>query len=158
MERETYRYNLSDLDDDQAIGILLPINRQDGRFNQSYTTEEQAISNLKNLLLTAKGERLMLPDYGSNLPKYLFENIYDSLLFDIETEIRDTIGKWLPYINILDIRVTTNDYNSNMKTDLEYHTIYFEITFRVQPYNNDTRIVFFTDESGTNILEETINE
>lgn len=156
MERKVYRYNVDDLDDDRAIGILLPITKVDGKFSQSYTTQEQAISNLKNLILTAKGERLMLPEYGTDLPKYLFEQVDEDLLDAIEDEIRTAINTWLPYIVITNLIVELENFNSNLKSNLDNHTIFFDITFRVLPYDTDNRIVFFTNEAGAGIVEEQI--
>ena len=45
-----------------AYGITSPLKRGNtGFFEQAFTSFEQAKSNLKNLLSTAKGERLMQP-------------------------------------------------------------------------------------------------
>jgi hypothetical protein len=41
-----------------ALGINLPFTGQFGVFNSTYTTEARALANLKNLLLTYKGERI----------------------------------------------------------------------------------------------------
>jgi len=44
----------------KPIGITIPFNNPNGIFNQSFTNVRQVLSNLKNLLLTARGERYML--------------------------------------------------------------------------------------------------
>lgn len=154
MRRTVFKYNVEDLDDDKAIGILLPITRADNHFNQSYTTEEQAISNLKNLLLTSKGERIMLPDFGTNLTQFLFENINQDLLDRIETEIISSIEKWLPNINIIDVRVYTKDFDDPYKSRMELHTLFFEIDFSVKPYNNQQTVVLFVSEARSGVIEE----
>ena len=59
--------------DDFAIGITLPIQIGNTAFNQSFKTAEQASSNIKNLLLTKRGERIMQPNFGSGLQELLFE-------------------------------------------------------------------------------------
>lgn len=154
MRREEYRYNTLDLDDDVALGILLPLTGPNQLFRQSYTSEDQAISNLKSLLLTAKGERIMLPNFGSDLPKYLFENFDEDLLSKIENEVVGSIRTWLPYINVQDVRVYTRDYGDNLKTNLEYHTIFVELDFTVDPYENFETIVLFVSQEGISIVEE----
>ena len=54
-----------DNDPDSKIGIVLPIRlSNNGFFKQSETLLEQTISNLKNLLLTVKGERVGQPTFG----------------------------------------------------------------------------------------------
>ena len=59
--------------EDYAIGITLPIQIGNNAFNQSFKTADQAKSNIKNLLLTKKYERLMQPQFGSGLQELLFE-------------------------------------------------------------------------------------
>ena len=91
MARPVYRYQPVNETPDKAIGILLPFNNSSNArpdtlnyasgsisgkqlFGQSYSTEEQVISNLKNLLLTRKGERVMQPLFGTDIFDKLFEN------------------------------------------------------------------------------------
>ena len=62
-QRKENFYNPLDFEKDVAIGITLPFGKNKGLFSLSYTTEEQSISNLKNLLLTRKGERLFQPEF-----------------------------------------------------------------------------------------------
>ena len=124
-----YKYNPLDLEPDKAIGIKLPFNasapgkRYDTVYNAtisgasifplSYTTEEQAISNLKNLILTKKGERLYHPDFGTRLQSLLFENINSDFFTDeVENSLKEDIGKWLPYIFINSIDVNVLPYKS----------------------------------------------
>ena len=57
--------------DSYAYGITLPIqNGNTGFFSQAFTSLDQAKANLENLLLTAKGERIMQPEFGSVLGHY----------------------------------------------------------------------------------------
>jgi phage baseplate assembly protein W len=99
--------------DDYAIGITLPIQIGNTAFNQSFKTIEQAKTNIKNLLLTKKYERLMQPNFGSGLQELLFEMNDDSLADKIENTIVDSLDLWLPYITVSDIQVEqTNEYKN----------------------------------------------
>ena len=62
-----------DLNESLAIGITFPL-LNDGRFEQSFTVKEQVKSNILNVLLTERGERLNLPNFGVGLKSLLFEN------------------------------------------------------------------------------------
>jgi len=104
----------NDLNPDIRIGLKLPFNRgRSGLFQQSQTTLEQAGSNIKNLLLTAKGERVMQPDFGSRLRELLFEQYTEDLSSRIQSEIQDAISTWLPYINISNVNIIQSDEDPN---------------------------------------------
>ena len=97
--------------DSYAYGITLPVkNGGTGFFEQAFTSREQAKSNLVNLLLTERGERVMQPDFGTGLKSLLFEQIDDE---EFESRITDTIvdsvSYWLPYIRISGIEIEATD-------------------------------------------------
>jgi phage baseplate assembly protein W len=94
----------------QTYGITLPITHgPQGYFNQSYSVIEQVKSNLNLLLRTKKGERRMNPEFGSGLWNILFENNTEDIVPIIESTIRSDIKKWMSYVNIQNIEVSTND-------------------------------------------------
>ena len=97
--------------DSYAYGITLPVkNGESGYFEQSFTSREQAKSNLKNLLLTSRGERIMQPNFGTGLKELLFEQMDDELFEDrVKTTVLDSVSFWLPYINIQSIEVELTD-------------------------------------------------
>jgi len=100
-----------------AIGITLPIQKgNSGYFKQSYQTTEQVRSNIKNLLLTRPGERLMQPNFGCPLYDLLFSQNTDELENNIEREIQDSISKWMPYLTIQEISVdqSTDNIDQNV--------------------------------------------
>ena len=64
----------TDLNPNAFVGLSLPFEvSNNGDFQKTKTLIEQTRSNIKNLLLTAKGERPMHPTFGSNLRAVLFE-------------------------------------------------------------------------------------
>ena len=61
-----------DNDEEVFIGIDLPFRKSDGRegwFASTSTTIEATKNNIRNLLSTNQGERLMQPSLGINLRK-----------------------------------------------------------------------------------------
>jgi len=110
-----------DLDPNVFIGISLPLSHgTQGFFAKTKTTLDQARSNIRNLLLTIKGERLGNPTFGSNLYRVLFEPDDGNIASSIEEAIREAMGEWLSYVNIQSIDVTTsgefqNAVNVSMK-------------------------------------------
>ena len=111
--------------DDFAIGITLPIQIGNTAFNQSFKTAEQASSNIKNLLLTKKGERIMQPNFGSGLQELLFEFNDDLLAEKIEDTVTLALENWLPYISVDQIDIGATDF------DKDNNTVNVSIKFRV---------------------------
>jgi phage baseplate assembly protein W len=101
--KDTAEYN------DYAYGITLPIQIGNTAFNQSFTSFEQVKSNIKNVLLTKRLERVMNPDFGSGLQELLFEMNDEILVSDVESVIRDAVSKWLPYVSVETVDVEVSD-------------------------------------------------
>ena len=129
----------NDLNPDIKIGLELPFARsRTGLFGLTETTLEQVGHNIKNLLLTAKGERLMQPDFGSDLKALLFEQHTDDLEARVDEAILDSISTWLSYvkvskINIIQKQETPNTINVDIKFSLNYDPERFNtVTLSVQ--------------------------
>ena len=65
-----------------------------------------------NLLLTNKGERLMNPNYGSDIRRYLFEPLDYGTANQIKGNIRDTIERFEPRISVVRLKASPN-YDDN---------------------------------------------
>ena len=84
-----------------GIGPQLPLSR-DYRFgNYSLITSynEEVKQNFKNLLLTSPGERMMNPDFGVGLRRYLFEPRSHSV-GQIRQRVEAQVRKYMPFIKI----------------------------------------------------------
>jgi phage baseplate assembly protein W len=137
MARTIYQYKPFIDPSSTAVGIKLPFNqaavgkddrsatvgnvlsgsfqKTDGKgvFSLSYTTEDQAISNLTNLLLTRKGERYMQPNFGTDIYDSIFEQNTDVLADSLESSLQDDINFWLPYITLINVDVFRDVRNEN---------------------------------------------
>ena len=101
--------------DSFAYGITLPAKRgETGYFEQAFTSYDQAKSNLKNLLLTSEGERVMQPEFGVGLQRLLFEPLDGQLEQKLEEVITTKVNYWLPYITIDTIDVEMTDEMKDM--------------------------------------------
>tara|TARA_Y100000361_G_C11108364_1_gene316146 strand:- start:624 stop:1058 length:435 start_codon:yes stop_codon:yes gene_type:complete len=99
----------NDLNPNVSIGLQLPLGtHQDGVFKQTQTLLEQTKSNIKNLLLTVKGERLGNPTFGSDLMKAVFQQIDTDTEDQIEEAIRSAISEFLPHVIVKSIEFSTN--------------------------------------------------
>lgn len=122
-----------------GINVDYPIIRgKTGFFNQTFDTLSARKSNIYVLLKTAPGERIMNPNFGIGLSRYLFENITEELILHIQNEIISQVSKYIPDINIDDINIIT-DYDSQ----LIQNKIKVEIVFSLKnnPDLQDTVII-----------------
>ena len=116
---------VNDRDDNVFIGIELHFYRSngpEGYFKSTTTTVDAVKQNVRNLLLTEKGERYFQPDLGIDLRKYLFEPAQPELSSAIEADILATFNLWLPFVNVkrVDINIEGRDIQNSIKIDIEF--------------------------------------
>lgn len=95
------------------INIQFPFQDDpDGKFLKMNQDVKRAIkADLIHLLLTNKGERLYLPDFGANLRQYLFDPNDDISANAIRNEINEAIKKFIPNLNVTQLTVTKSENN-----------------------------------------------
>lgn len=153
---------------DRAVGVLLPFNgnaelldRRYGEYNRipikdvkpfrlSYSTEEQAVTNLVNLLLTRKGERPMQPTFGSLIPDYLFELNTPANRELLRSSIQDDINFWLPYLDVIVIQVLSSDDVAIGQYDSD-HNVIIKIEFSVTNTGANRTITIFASGDVINV-------
>lgn len=151
MPTNVRKINPIDLEPDVAVGIMLPMTDTNGTlFKLSYTTQEQAVSNLKNLLLTIRGERPMQPLFGTNIQKSLFQQITPSLLEKIEESVKTAIEYWLPYIILEKIEV---EGFFGTVSGMEEHGIYLRLWVKITPDGANVPITVFYTPSTIQVIE-----
>ena len=138
-KREEKKYHPLDLQKNVGVGIPLPLGGTP-IFTSTFTTEEQALSNLKNLLLTRKGERPFQPLFGTDVPSFLFENITKNLLDNLKAGLQKDIEFWLPYINIKEIIV--DDLSNENRINISF-------SFSVGESGANQIIIVNVDEQGS---------
>ena len=124
-----------------AVGITLPIQKgETGYFRQSFQTFDQIKSNIKNLLLTKKGERVFQPDFGSGIHDLLFNPATERFEEDVENTINEALEKWLPYVIVEDIDVdVSKDYTDNNQAKVS-------IKFKPQGQQQLGTVTFLVEE------------
>jgi phage baseplate assembly protein W len=115
------------------------------------TPEQEIRADLIHLLLTRKGSRYFLPDFGTRLYQYIFEQ-NDSITFGhIEQEIRDAVKKYIPNLDITSINITDAELDEDEPKSVSELTD--ERLFRVssasdKPYTAKVKINY-TVNNGT---------
>ena len=121
-----------------AIGYSprLPLRHDpvDGYYKLNKTLAEVIKQNIKMIVMTAPGERMMLPDFGVGVRNYLFDTKIETIN-NLKTKIFDQVNKYLPYVHLLEVS------SFEMETALEE----FQETHRM-----GLRIVYSVPDTGLN--------
>jgi phage baseplate assembly protein W len=90
-----------------TYGVAFPfVDSFTGRYlDVTNSTEGEIRANLVHLLLTRKGSRYFLHDFGTRLYEYIFEPLDGPTFSDIENEIRDTVRNYMPNLQVTNITV-----------------------------------------------------
>ena len=95
----------------------------------SDTPDQEIRNSLANLLLTRKGTRYYLPDFGTRLYEFIFEPLDGPTFSDIEAEIRATVGQYMP--NLLLTSITIEDASTGLEDKGTFINEYERREFRV---------------------------
>ena len=110
---------LFDMANGKTYGVAFPFNPSEvGDYVKlTQTSNEEIKTDLIHLLLTRKGSRYFLPDFGTRLYEYIFEPLDGPTFNSIESEIRQSCEKYIPQLKITTISVTP--YNDDGTTTTE---------------------------------------
>jgi|TARA_B100000035_G_scaffold312573_1_gene324357 phage baseplate assembly protein W len=129
-----------DIETNSLEGIALGISYETMR--PIFVSIDQTLENLKNLLLTRKGERFYQPLFGSDLLEILFEPNISELKQEIQEIITEPINFWLPYVNIESIDIVTAEDDPTLN-----HIMRISINVSINDFETET-ITFTVDDNG----------
>lgn len=91
----------------KSININFPFkDSPKGFFLDLNVTDTAAIkADLMHLIMTNKGERLYLPDFGTNLRKHLFDPMDGITNGEIQSEITEAVRKYIPNLKITSVEM-----------------------------------------------------
>jgi len=91
----------------QGLSVALPLRTDsvDGAYTLHKSLKDMAEQNLKMVILTSPGERVMIPEFGVGIRNYLFEPNNDQTINTIRDRIREQVGKYLPYLKLMSLEL-----------------------------------------------------
>lgn len=91
----------------KTFGLGDPMSKigNSGGFARKVSNIELVKQNLTQLLLTRKGERVMLPNFGVSLRRFLFEPLDKKLFEQIRDDILGAIDNYGNNVKVLKIRI-----------------------------------------------------
>jgi phage baseplate assembly protein W len=116
---EVRKINPIDLQPRRAVGFNLPFSSK-SVFTVNYETKDSIKYNLINYLLTGTGERYLNPEFGADIRNRLFDQISPDTRLDIETSIKQGIGKYFPRILINRLDVLAIPDTNTIQISLNY--------------------------------------
>ena len=117
-----------------TYGINFPFNDslKGDYLSLSQNPDQEIRSNLIHLILTRKGSRYFLPDFGTNLYQYIFEPLDDIIIQKIEDEINNAVEKYIPNLQINKINITQFYNNIDyVADDKKQHSVTVNIDYTV---------------------------
>ena len=107
-----------------AVGISakLPLayTKADGPYLLTKDLTENTKQNLKNLILTNPGERVMDTDFGLGISALLFQNSNDDIMDDIKERLFTQVEKYIPFIQLI-----------NVDTEVRENTAYLRVEYLI---------------------------
>jgi|TARA_R110000751_G_scaffold92052_3_gene180340 phage baseplate assembly protein W len=111
-----------------GYSAVLPLQRDDtdGFYVLTKTIPQNIKQNFKNLLLTTPGERVMIPDFGVGLRRFLFENNSFELQDKISERIDNQVSLYMPFVAVNQVQFfdQANSLKSNFGNLLSLRIIY----------------------------------
>tara|TARA_R110000824_G_scaffold208343_2_gene393921 strand:- start:695 stop:1096 length:402 start_codon:yes stop_codon:yes gene_type:complete len=118
-----------------GISPKLPLvtSNKDGVYSLTKTVTEALSLDLKMIILTNPGEKLMDINFGVGLRKFLFEQNSTEVYGQISSKIQEQAGRYLPQVNIQNIKFnqsTSGGSNSDSMTDSDLISITIQFSIR----------------------------
>ena len=130
------------IDDNPDIRLLVSNILKEQNFKvRTAANYDQAIFEIKNLLLTSKGENISDPNYGIGLRSYIFEMNNPSTRLKIKNQIRLQMNRYMTNITFVDAEVSATS------EEIDSNSLKIAITFREnQTGLNQTIEISFGEE------------
>lgn len=106
------------------------------------SAEQDIAEAIRIILGTAKGERVMRPDFGCGIHERVFAVLNASTLGSVETEVREALVLWEPRIDVLRVAASPREAAEGR--------LLIEIEYRVRSTNTRYNLVypFYLKESA----------
>ena len=137
----TTRDNVKDILGSKFIGLKVPIGSGNTLFSKT-TDNESLVGQIRQLIYTTPGERVMLPTFGLNLNSYLFEPLTPQLIDEVKKKIQKQFSQFIENAVVLKIVVFSEEVDDPFAT-ASLPTIIIRMSVRNKE-NNQTLPLEFT--------------
>jgi phage baseplate assembly protein W len=116
----------------RGIGVRLPVARSnDEGFELVDNYRELATQNLRMLVLTVPGERMMDPEFGVGARHFLFEQMTSETKERFKSRLLTQQQRYLPYLVISEVQFLSTETNPEMPENrLDIRIFYYNKVLR----------------------------
>ncbi|MBJ6127195.1 GPW/gp25 family protein [Microvirga splendida] len=131
----------------QGIGWAFPIRADAATGTPVLSRYENDIREAIRIILgTARGERVMRPDFGCGIHTLVFDVVDVAMLTRVEAEVRESIVKYEPRVELIGVRADPFEAANGM--------LLVEVEYRVRQTNQTGNLVYpFYFREGGNTRE-----
>ena len=83
-----------------SVALPLTVSERDGTYALHDNLRTMAQQNIKMVVLTSPGERVMDPNFGVGIRKYLFHPALESVGDIVSSRVKEQAAIYLPYVRI----------------------------------------------------------
>jgi len=122
-------------------------------FSLSETTDQEIRSDLLHLILTRKGSRYFLPDFGTRIYEFIFDPMDGETFEGIKSDIQEQVEKYIPNLIVDNISVTpylqSDEAPGDLNTELLGTSDIYKVPGRnTQEYTAKLRIDYTNNNSS----------
>ncbi|MHA2351431.1 MAG: GPW/gp25 family protein [Candidatus Thorarchaeota archaeon] len=123
----------------QGISPRIPLvyDQTDGPYQLNKTLKETFRQNLRMLLLTMPGERIMVPEFGVGIYGFLFDGVNDDTFSLISQTIKEQVDFYMPSVNLEEINFLTSDEDST----LQINEVRISVKYNILPFNQSDELI-----------------
>jgi phage baseplate assembly protein W len=117
-----------------GVGWTSPVTLDDKGQIQLAKYEEAVCQSIRMVLSTARGERLMRPDFGCNLHDLVFSTNSAAAIGQVISAVQESLIQWEPRIDVLDVTAIPDAEEPNR--------LLIDIRYLVRTTNNRFNLVY----------------
>lgn len=115
-------------------GWAYPV-QMDSRGEVALTNDDNEIyQSILIILSTAKGERVMRPEFGCGIHDYIFAPSNHVTAAAVEVEVKEALDRWEPRIKVIAVKATPSNASIG--------TMMIEVEYEVKSMNDQRSLVF----------------
>ena len=82
---------------------------------------------IRNIVFTQPGEKFFQPDFGSKVSESLFEIVDTASAISIRDEIENSITRFEPRVNVIEVKVIPNFEANEMNATIVYEIVGIDV-------------------------------